>query len=69
MTWDQIARIWYWKQLTCEAKAKWSKLTEDELYSIAGQRDQFAGSLQKHYGFAKDQAETEADEFARTLGP
>jgi uncharacterized protein YjbJ (UPF0337 family) len=65
MNWDQIAGNW--KQLTGKAKEKWGLLADDELTTIAGKRDQLAGSIQKHYGVAKEQAEKEADEFAKTL--
>ncbi len=65
MNWDQIAGNW--KQLTGKAKEKWGMLTDDELTAIAGKREQLAGSIQKHYGVAKEQAEKEADEFAKTL--
>ena len=59
MNWDQIAGNW--KQLTGKVKEKWGKLTDDELTTIAGKRDQLAGSIQQHYGTAKEQAEKDAD--------
>jgi uncharacterized protein YjbJ (UPF0337 family) len=67
MNWDQIAGNW--KQLTGRAKEKWGKLTDDELTTIAGKRDQLAGLLQQKYGYAKEQAEKELDEFSRSLKP
>ena len=66
MNWDQIAGNW--KQLKGKVKEKWGRLTDDELTVIGGKRDQLAGSLLKHYGIAKEQAEKDADEFAKTLG-
>jgi uncharacterized protein YjbJ (UPF0337 family) len=65
MNWDQIAGNW--KQLTGKVKAKWGILTDDDLTRIAGKREELAGLIQKHYGVAKEQAEKEADEFAKTL--
>jgi uncharacterized protein YjbJ (UPF0337 family) len=50
-------------------KEKWGQLTDDDLTAIEGRRDQLAGKLQERYGYAKDQAEREDDEFARTLQP
>jgi uncharacterized protein YjbJ (UPF0337 family) len=47
-------------------KAKWGKLTDDDLDVIAGKKDQLVGKLQKEYGYQKDQAEKELDEFCRT---
>ena len=57
-----------WKQFTGKVKEKWGKLTDDDLTTIAGKRDQLAGVLQKHYGIAKEQAEKDVDDFAKTLG-
>lgn len=43
------------------------KFTEDDLTTIAGKRDLLAGSIQQHDGIAKEQAEKDADEFAKSL--
>ena len=43
MNWDQIAGNW--KQLTGKVKENWGKLTDDDLTTIAGKRDQLAGVL------------------------
>jgi uncharacterized protein YjbJ (UPF0337 family) len=67
MNWDQIAGDW--KQFTGKAKEKWGKLTDNDLTTIAGKRDQLAGLLQQKYGYAKEQAEKELDEFSRALKP
>jgi uncharacterized protein YjbJ (UPF0337 family) len=65
MNWDQIAGDW--KQFKGKVKEKWGKLTDDELTTIAGKRDQLAGLLQERYGYAKDQAEKELNEFSDKL--
>ena len=65
MNWDTIKG--QWKQVTGKVKQKWGKLTDDDLTSIAGKRDQLVGKLQQHYGYAKEQAEKEIDEFASAL--
>jgi uncharacterized protein YjbJ (UPF0337 family) len=67
MNWDQIAGDW--KQFTGKVKAQWGKLTDDDLTTIAGKRDQLAGLLQQKYGYAKDQAEKELDKFLKALKP
>ena len=64
MNWDYIAGNW--KQLTGKVREQWGKLTDDEIVTIAGKRDQLAGLLQQHYGIAKEQAEIDADAFAKT---
>jgi uncharacterized protein YjbJ (UPF0337 family) len=65
MNWDQITGNWM--QFKGKVKEKWGKLTDDDLTTIGGTRDQLVGVLQQKYGFAKSQAEQELDDFARTL--
>lgn len=65
MNWDQIAGKW--KQLKGVARTKWGKLTDSDFEAIAGKRDQLVGKLQERYGYAKDQAEKEADAWSRAL--
>lgn len=65
MNWDRIEGNW--KQFTGQVKAKWGKLTDDDLKVIGGKRDQLAGKLQEHYGYGKEKAEKELDDFAKTL--
>ncbi len=61
MNWDKIEGNW--KQLKGTVKEKWGKLTDDDITIIAGKRELLAGKLQERYGFAKDQAHKELDEF------
>ena len=65
MNWDTIKG--QWKQFSGKVKQKWGKLTDDDLTTIAGKRDELAGKLQERYGYAKDQAERELDAFTRSL--
>jgi uncharacterized protein YjbJ (UPF0337 family) len=65
MNWDTIKGNW--KQMSGKVKEKWGKLTDNDLTTIAGRRDQLVGKLQECYGYGKDQAERELDEFSRTL--
>ena len=65
MNWDQIEGNW--KMFKGKVKEKWGKLTDDDLTTIDGKRDQLAGILQQKYGYAKDQAEKELNEFERSL--
>lgn len=67
MNWDQIKGDW--KQVTGKVKEKWGKLTDDDLTTIEGKRDQLAGLIQQRYGYAKEQAEKELDEFTLALKP
>jgi uncharacterized protein YjbJ (UPF0337 family) len=67
MNWDQIAGNW--KQFKGQVKEKWGKLTDDDLTTSAGKREQIAGLLQQRYGYAKDQAEIELAAFSKALKP
>jgi uncharacterized protein YjbJ (UPF0337 family) len=65
MNWDQVQGNW--KQIAGKVRAKWGKLTDNDLQVVAGKRDQLAGILQKKYGYAREQAEKELDEFTKSL--
>ncbi|HEX5412199.1 MAG TPA: CsbD family protein [Terriglobia bacterium] len=65
MNWDRVEGKW--KQMRGSARAKWGRLTDDDLDLIAGHRDQLIGRLQERYGIARDEAEKETDEWATTL--
>lgn len=67
MNWDQIQGNW--KQFTGKVKEKWGKLTDDDLTTIAGKRDQLSGVLQERYGYEKEQAEKELDSFVTSIKP
>ena len=64
MNWDQVEGKW--KQYSGKAKEKWGKLTDDDLEVIRGRRDQLIGKIQERYGLVRQEAEKEADEFARS---
>jgi uncharacterized protein YjbJ (UPF0337 family) len=65
MNWDQIKGDW--QQLSAKLKEKWSKLTDDELKAIAGNRERVLSALQQRYGLNKERAEIELDTFTRRL--
>jgi uncharacterized protein YjbJ (UPF0337 family) len=50
-----------WKEMKGKVKEKWGKLTDDDLTTINGKRDQLEGALQRRYGYAKDQARQDID--------
>jgi uncharacterized protein YjbJ (UPF0337 family) len=54
-----------WKQFKGKVKEKWGDLTDDDLNVINGKKDQLVGKLQERYGYTKDEAEKEADEFLK----
>jgi uncharacterized protein YjbJ (UPF0337 family) len=63
MDWNRVEGNW--KQLKGRAKQKWGKLTDDDLTTAAGRRDELAGRVQERYGVALDAARKEVDEWAR----
>jgi uncharacterized protein YjbJ (UPF0337 family) len=65
MNWDQIEGKW--KQMSGRARQKWGKLTDSDWQVVAGKKDQLVGRIQERYGVEKDQADREADEWARSL--
>ena len=48
-----------WKQIQGKVKAKWGKLTDDDMTVIEGKRDELAGKIQERYGMAKEAAQNE----------
>jgi uncharacterized protein YjbJ (UPF0337 family) len=65
MNWDTLAGKW--RELSGTVKTKWGKLTDDDLQMIAGKKDVLVGRLQQRYGFQKDRAEREVDDFLGTV--
>jgi uncharacterized protein YjbJ (UPF0337 family) len=57
-----------WKEMTGEVKRRWGKLTDDDMLEIKGNAEKLRGSLQKRYGYTKDQAQHEYDEFVESMG-
>ncbi len=61
MSWDKLKGNW--QQLKGEVKTKWGKLTDDDMTYISGQRDKLCGKLREHYGYEKERAEQEIEDF------
>lgn len=55
-----------WKQLKGEAKIRWGRLTDDELDQVEGSAEKLAGLVQERYGYARERAQREVDDFLRT---
>lgn len=65
MNWDRIEGKW--KQLQGSLKERWGNLTDDDLQYIGGRRDRLIGRLQERYGIMRDEAQTKADEWMKSL--
>jgi uncharacterized protein YjbJ (UPF0337 family) len=44
-------------------KAKWGKLTDDDLDRVSDNTETLIGRIQERYGYARDQAKREVDDF------
>ncbi len=64
MNWDRVEGNW--KQLKGKAREKWGKLTDSDFEQIAGKRDQLIGRIQERYGISREEAQKQADEWAKT---
>jgi len=65
MNWDRIQGEW--KQLASQVKAKWAKLTDEDLKTIAAKKDALVGKVQERYGVLRDEAEKQVDEWLAKL--
>lgn len=54
-----------WKQLKGEIKRRWGKLTDDDLTQAEGSTEKLIGRLQERYGYSKEQAQQEVQEFIK----
>jgi uncharacterized protein YjbJ (UPF0337 family) len=54
-----------WKQLRGQIQQKWGDLTNDDLDRIQGVQTEFEGLLQERYGYTKERAKKEVDEFLK----
>jgi uncharacterized protein YjbJ (UPF0337 family) len=55
-----------WHEYKGKIKEKWGKFTDNDLTQINGKREAFLGKLQTHYGYNKDKAEKELNDFEKT---
>ena len=56
-----------WKQLHGRLKARWGKLTDDDLATASGSVEYLAGKLQERYGIARNDAKRQIEELDEEL--
>lgn len=66
MTWDQIQGKW--KQVKGSVRERWGRLTDSDFDQIAGNREKFIGRLQERYGYTREKAENELNEWLTASG-
>jgi uncharacterized protein YjbJ (UPF0337 family) len=54
-----------WKQLRGQIQQKWGDLTNDDLDRVQGAQTEFEGLLQERYGYTKERAKQEVNDFLR----
>lgn len=58
----------HWHEMKGKLKQQWGNLTEDDIASAIGTREELCGLLQKKYGYQKDRVEQEIDRFLAQNG-
>jgi uncharacterized protein YjbJ (UPF0337 family) len=54
-----------WRQIKGELKSQWGKLTDDDLDRAEGDAEKLIGRVQERYGYQREQAKREVDDFFR----
>ena len=52
-----------WVQVKGDIRSWWGKITDDDVNQIQGDIEKFIGKLQERYGYGREQAEKELNEF------
>jgi uncharacterized protein YjbJ (UPF0337 family) len=61
VNWDVIKGKW--NQIKADARIHWGKITDDEWDQIDGRREKLAAKLQERYGWEREEAERQIDNF------
>ena len=64
MNWDRSEGNW--KQLKGRVQQQWGKLTDDDVAEIDGKRVELVGKVQSRYGYAREKAEAEVEDFCNS---
>lgn len=52
-----------WTQVKGSVRSKWGKITDNDVVEIQGDTEKMIGKLQERYGYQREQAEKELQEF------
>lgn len=55
-----------WEQLKGKVKKQWGRLTDDDINQIGGNMDELIGRVKTAYGYDKDKAKKEIEQFLST---
>lgn len=53
----------HWNEIKGKLRAKWGELTDDDISKMKGSYEELLGTLQKKYGYEKEKAEKEIQDF------
>jgi uncharacterized protein YjbJ (UPF0337 family) len=56
-----------WQQVRGKVKEQWGKLTDDDLKMAEGKFEKLSGLIRERYGYSKEMAERELDEFYKRV--
>lgn len=56
-----------WGKLKGRVKQRWGRLSDESLDQIAGHYDELAHLIRERYGYTKEKARQEVDEFIESL--
>lgn len=65
MNLDQIEA--QWQIIKGQFRERFGKLTDDDLQTVAGKKDQLVGMIQKQYAVSKEKAEQDLKEFVSNI--
>ncbi|HEX6259565.1 MAG TPA: CsbD family protein [Woeseiaceae bacterium] len=64
-TWNKVSGNW--KRMKGAVKARWGKLTHNEVQEARGRREALNGFIQARYGIDRESADREIDAWLKTL--
>ncbi|ACR11087.1 CsbD family protein [Teredinibacter turnerae] len=62
---DQFSGQWH--QIKGGIRAKWGKLTDDDMEMVQGNREKLVGKIQSRYGKTKEEAKSEVNSYIDSL--
>jgi uncharacterized protein YjbJ (UPF0337 family) len=63
--WNKVSGNW--KRMKGSVKARWGKLTNNEIREAQGRREALNGFIQSRYGIDRESADRQIDEWLKTL--
>ena len=58
-----------WHELKGRVRQQFAKLTDDDIARLSGKQEELLGLLQMRYGYTKERAEQEINNWLRNLDP